>query len=167
MTVHKKFRLARRKAPPRRNVRLAAVRLAHEAVDTGLLSPELGTGILPKVRSDWKSGGNRLTIDQSKTLRQTSSLETARGKRDRTSLALLIGCGLRPAELVGLRTNDLPDQRMEIGIRKAVGANRRSIPWMVLRESLWLTAVGIELGLPTAFFGARLFQSNAFRTLNL
>src|SRR6476661_57777 len=85
-------------APSTINVRLAAVRrLAYEAADNGLLSPELAAGIR-RVKGAKRLGvriGNWLTIDQSKTLLQMSSLETARGKRDRAILSLLIGCGLR------------------------------------------------------------------------
>src|SRR5256884_6804011 len=73
-------------APATINVRLAAVRrLAYEAADTGLLSPELAAGIR-RVKGAKRLGvriGNWLTIDQSKALLQMSSLETARGKRDR------------------------------------------------------------------------------------
>src|SRR6266478_5029788 len=92
-------------APSTINVRLAAVRrLAYEAADTGLLSPELAAGIR-RVKGAKRLGvriGNWLTIDQSKTLLQMSSLETARGKRDRAILSLLIGCGLRRGELIDL-----------------------------------------------------------------
>ena len=92
-------------APSTINVRLAAVRrLAYEAADSGLLSPELAAGIR-RVKGARRLGvriGNWLSIDQSRTLLQMSSLETARGKRDRAILALLIGCGLRRAEVAGL-----------------------------------------------------------------
>jgi hypothetical protein len=47
-----------------------------------------------------------LTVEQSKTL-LSESPDSLRGKRDRATLALLIGCGLRRAELVGLRMEDL------------------------------------------------------------
>src|SRR5512140_2851352 len=71
-------------APSTINVRLAAVRrLAHEAADTGLLSPELAAGIR-RVKGAKRLGvrvGNWLTIDQSRTLLQTSSVETARSNR--------------------------------------------------------------------------------------
>jgi site-specific recombinase XerD len=51
--------------------------------------------------------GNWLTVDQSRTLLGSSPSENLRGKRDRAILALLIGCGLRSAELlVGLGTED-------------------------------------------------------------
>src|ERR1700720_200828 len=58
-------------APSTINVRLAAVRrLAHEAADTGLLSPELAAGI-GRVKGAKRLGvriGNWLTVEQSKTL---------------------------------------------------------------------------------------------------
>src|SRR6201984_967359 len=83
-------------APSTTNVRLAAVRrLAHEAADTGLLSPELAAGI-GRVRGAKRLGvriGNWLTVDQSKTLLAEPRGDSVRGKRDRAILALLIGCG--------------------------------------------------------------------------
>jgi len=91
------------------NVRLAAVRrLAYEASDSGLLSPDLAAGIR-RVKGAKRLGvriGNWLTLDQSKTLLQGSPSSSLRGKRDRAIVALLIGCGLRRAELVGLRMED-------------------------------------------------------------
>ena len=50
--------------------------------------------------------GNWLTVDQSKTLLRESPSHSLRGKRDCAILALLIGCELRRAQLVGLRTED-------------------------------------------------------------
>src|SRR6478736_648348 len=97
-------------APSTINVRLAAVRrLAYEASDTGLLSPDLAAGI-HRVKGAKRLGvriGNWLTIDQSKTLLQRSPTEGLREKRDRVALALLLACGLRRAELVALRKEDL------------------------------------------------------------
>ena len=58
-------------APSTINVRLAAVRrLAFEAADTGLLSPELAAGI-GRVKGAKRLGvriGNQLTVEQSRTL---------------------------------------------------------------------------------------------------
>src|SRR6476620_7840591 len=89
-------------APSTINVRLAAARrLAYEASDTGLLSPDLAAGIR-RVKGAKRLGvriGNWLTTDQSKTLLGKPS-DSLRGKRDRAILALLIGYGLRRAELV-------------------------------------------------------------------
>jgi ABC-type antimicrobial peptide transport system permease subunit len=71
--------------------------------------------------------------------------------------AVLVAIGL-----YGTLSYRVNRRTIEIGVRMAVGAERRSILWMVLRESLWLTAIGIGLGLPLAFFGARLLQSMLF-----
>jgi len=60
-------------APGTINVRLGAVRrLAYEAADTGLLSPELAAGIR-RVKGSKKLGirlGNWLTVDEARTLWQ-------------------------------------------------------------------------------------------------
>jgi len=97
-------------APSTINVRLAAVRrLAYEAADTGLLSPELAAGIR-RVKGAKRLGvriGNWLTAEQGRTLLQSSGSDTLRGKRDRAILSVLLGCGLRRAELVGLSVQDL------------------------------------------------------------
>src|SRR5580693_2800331 len=81
-------------APATINVRLAAVRrLAHEASDTGLRSPELAAGIR-RVKGAKRLGvriGNWLTIEQARDLLQEKPSEGLRGKGDRAILAILIG----------------------------------------------------------------------------
>jgi len=77
-------------APSTINVRLAAVRrLAYEASDTGLLSPELAAGIR-RVKGAKRLGvriGNWLTVEQSRTLLSQPQADDLRGKRDRAILA--------------------------------------------------------------------------------
>src|SRR5215475_471709 len=94
-------------APGTINVRLAAVRrLAYEAADTGLLSPDLAAGIR-RVRGVKKLGmrlGNWLTVEEARALWQLPSVHTVKGRRDRAILAVLLGCGLRRRELIDLTT---------------------------------------------------------------
>src|SRR5499425_268567 len=84
-------------APSTINVRLAAVRrLAYEASDTGLLSPELAAGIR-RVKGAKRLGvriGNWLTVDQSRTLLRESLSDSLRGRRDRAMLALADARGM-------------------------------------------------------------------------
>src|SRR5712672_1049880 len=79
-------------APSTINVRLAAVRrLAFEASDTGLLSPDLAAGIR-RVKGAKRLGirlGNWLTVDEARSLVAEPQENNLRGKRDRAILALL------------------------------------------------------------------------------
>ena len=43
----------------------------------------------------------------------------------------------------------------ELGLRMALGAGRRTVLWMVLREALTLVLVGAAIGLPLAFLAGR------------
>jgi integrase len=45
---------------------------------------------------------NRLSAEEGKRLLRAAQVNTLRGKRDFAMLALLIGCGLRRGELLGL-----------------------------------------------------------------
>ena len=120
-------------APSTINVRLAAIRrLAYEASDSGLLSPELAAGIA-RVKGAKRLGiriGNWLTADQGKALLQDSRSETLRGKRDHAILAVLLGCGLRRAETVAIRIEDLQLREEHWVIADLIGKGRhvRTVP---------------------------------------
>src|ERR1700692_2148405 len=92
------------------NLRLAAVRrLAYEAADCGLLSADLAAGIR-RVKGAKRLGvpvGNWLSAEQGKRLLLTTDSTSLRGKRDYATLAILLGCGLRRAELSALRVEDI------------------------------------------------------------
>lgn len=90
------------------NLRLAAVRrVAFEAADSGLLSPELAAGIrrVKGVRRIGVRVGNWLTVEQAKRLLAVVDRGSLRGKRDYAMIAMLIGFGLRRGELLGLRVD--------------------------------------------------------------
>src|SRR5262252_8405448 len=144
----------RQLAPGTINVRLAAVRrLAYEAADTGLLSPDLAAGIR-RVKGAKKLGmrlGNWLTADEARTLLGESPSDSLRGKRDRAILALLIGCGLRRAELVGLGMEDFQVREEHWVIADLIGKGKhiRTVPvpmWAKRAVDEWTTAAAIKDG---------------------
>ena len=112
-TVVLRYRISleqRQYAPSTINLRLAAVRrIAYEAADSGLLSPELAAGIrrVKGVRRLGVRVGSWLTAEQGKRLLDATGADTLRGKRNHAMLSLLIGCGLRRAELLGLTMNSI------------------------------------------------------------
>ena len=84
-------------------------RLAHEAADAGLLSPELAAGIsrVKGVKQLGFRSGNWLSAEQSSEVLQHACGDSMRDKRDLAMLAMLFGCGLRRSELVGLEFDDI------------------------------------------------------------
>jgi site-specific recombinase XerC len=145
---------ARQLAPATINLRLAAVRrLAYEAADTGLLSPDLAAGIR-RVKGAKKIGvrlGNWLTAEQSCSLLRAAKVDSLKGRRDRAILALLLGCGLRRGEVVNLRLNHLQQREEHWAIVDLVGkaAHIRTVPvpdWVKAAIDGWLTAASITEG---------------------
>ena len=82
-------------APATINQRPAAVRrLAYGAADTGLVSPDLATGIR-RVKGAKRIGvrlGNWLTVEECHRLLRAPDLKGLRGRRDRAILAVMLGC---------------------------------------------------------------------------
>ena len=141
-------------APATINLRLAAVRrLAYEASDSGLLNPDLAAGIR-RVKGAKRLGmrlGNWLTADQGRSLLAAPNRDTLKDKRDHAILALLLGCGLRRAELTGLRVSDLQqrDNHWAIVNLFGKGGHIRTVPvpeWVKEVLNGWLVAAGITEG---------------------
>src|SRR5437868_2698514 len=141
-------------APATINLRLAAVRrMADEAADTGLLSPELAAGIR-RVKGARRIGvrvGNWLSAQEGRRLLATCDAGTLRDVRNRAMLALLIGCGLRRGEVLALRCDAV--QRREahwviVDLRGKAG-HIRTVPmpsWVKAAIDAWTVRAGIRDG---------------------
>ena len=80
-------------------------------------------------------------------------------------LAMVFGAlaaALVAAGLYGTFSYRVNRRTAEIGVRMALGAERGSVLWMIVRESLALSAVGVAVGLPLAFGASRLLESMLF-----
>jgi site-specific recombinase XerC len=136
------------------NQRLAAVRrLAYEAADCGLLSPELAAGIR-RVKGAKQLGhrsGNWLTLEQCTTVLHGITGNDLRSKRDRAMIAVLIGCGLRRAELAALEVDHVQTRQGHWAIVDLVGkgGHIRTVPmpqWVKHAIDSWTSAAGITNG---------------------
>src|SRR3954471_5653088 len=144
----------RKYAPATINLRLAAVRrIAYEAADAGLLSPELAAGIrrVKGVRRIGVRLGNWLTPEQGRRLLESATPLTAREFRDHAMVAMLIGCGLRRAELLALSLESIQQREEHWVIADLVGkgGHVRTVPipnWVKSTLDAWTAAAAITHG---------------------
>src|SRR5271170_7720013 len=133
------------------NQRLAAVRrLAYEAADSGLLSPELAAGIrrAKGLKQLGSRTGNWLTCDQARLLLEKADGEDLRNVRDVAMIAILLGCGLRRAELASLRKEDIQVRQGHWAIVDLIGkgGHVRTVPvptWVKELVDRWLLAAKV------------------------
>jgi len=164
-TVRYRMHLQSRKlAPGTVNLRLGAVRrLAYEATDCGLLSPDLAAGIR-RVKGVKKLGvrmGNWLNAEQGEALWRAPDAERRKGKRDRALLAVLLACGLRRHEAVELSFSHLQQREQHSAIVDLMGkaGHTRTVPmpdWVKAVLDVWLKDAGLTSGrqLSLMFLGA-------------
>jgi len=141
-------------APATINLRLAAVRrVAYEAADVGLLSPELAAGIrrVKGVRRIGVRLGNWLTPEQGRRLLECAAPSTPRELRDHAMIAMLIGCGLRRAELLALRLESIQQREEHWVIADLVGkaGHVRTVPiptWVKAAVDAWTAAAAMTNG---------------------
>ena len=133
---------------------LAAVRrLAHEAADAGLLSPELAAGIsrVKGVKQLGFRAGNWLSAEECSVVLSRTFGTSLRAKRDYAMLAILFGCGLRRSELVGLEMDEVQMRQGHWVVVDLIGkgGHIRTVPipvWVKAALDSWTAATGITEG---------------------
>lgn len=116
-------------------------------------SPDLAAGIR-RVKGAKKFGvriGNWLTAEQGRRLLNTFDQNTLRGIRDYAMTAVMLGCGLRRAEVAGLVIQDL-QQREEHWVFADLlgkGGHVRTVPvpfWIAAALHTWMAEANIADG---------------------
>jgi predicted permease len=79
-----------------------------------------------------------------------------------TSLFSGIALLLASLGLYGSISYAVTRRTSEIGIRMALGADRGSVLWLIMRDALTLLAIGLAIGLPLALLAARGLQTMLF-----
>jgi len=136
------------------NLHLSAIRrLADESAESGWLSPEHAIGIrrVKGVKRLGRKMGNWLTRNQAQELVNAASKNNLRGWRDGAMLGLLLGCGLRRSEVVGLNLDQLQSREGRWVIVNLVGKGKRlrTIPvpsWSKALLDAWLRHSGVSEG---------------------
>ena len=143
-----------RKARPPSTLRLASVRkLAEEGSDNGLLAGEIAAAI-GRVKGAKRLGvraGNWLDIRQTEQLLALPDAGTLKGKRDRALLAMLVGCGLRRSEVVGLTVKHIQQRDGRSAVVDLIGKHGRirTVPmpgWAKGAVDEWANAAAIAEG---------------------
>ena len=120
-------------------------RLAHEAADSGLLSPELAAGIsrVKGVKQLGFRSGNWLSAEQSSEVLKHACGDSMRAKRDYAMLAMLFGCGFRRSELVGLELDEIQMRQGHWAVVDLIGkgGHIRTVPipeWVKAALDQWI-----------------------------
>jgi site-specific recombinase XerD len=136
------------------NQKLSAIRkLATEAEDNGLIDSRVANGIRA-VRGIPQRGtrtGNWLTKEEAQMWLECPDIRTLKGLRDRAILSVLIGCGLRRAEVSILAFVHIQQRESRWAIVDIVGKRdkMRTIPmpsWAKSAIDSWVYAAGIKEG---------------------
>ena len=114
------------------------------------------------ILAEWDNKLNaQVSIESPTTLDDEvkSTMAVARMASTLTSLFSLTALLLAAIGLYGVMSYAISRRTHEIGIRMALGAPQRSVLRLVLQQGLWLTGIGIGVGLTAAVFRTRLLQS--------
>jgi integrase len=136
------------------NSHLSAIRrLADESAESGWLTPELAIGIrrVQGVKRLGRKIGNWLSRNQAQELVNAASKTNLRGWRDGAIVGLLLGCGLRRSEVVGLTLEQLQIREGRWVIVDLIGKGRRlrTVPvpsWSKQLLDAWLSHSDVSEG---------------------
>lgn len=136
------------------NLALSAIRkLATEAVDNGYLDPTAAAGVerVPGVSRHGVRTGNWLIREQAQRLIDAPDISKLKGLRDRAILAVMVGGGLRRAEVARLKWGDVQMREARWVIVDLVGkGNRvRTVPipsWVKVTLDVWRDGLAGRLG---------------------
>ncbi|MBV8807375.1 MAG: ABC transporter permease [Acidobacteriaceae bacterium] len=115
-------------------------------------------GILPSIRRDLQAFDRNLQVLSLAPVRvlMDESIANERLIAQLCGFFGILALFLAATGLYGVMAYATSRRTNEIGVRMALGAERRRIVWMVLRETMLILTVGIAIGLPVALLTTRL-----------
>jgi ABC-type antimicrobial peptide transport system permease subunit len=126
-------------------------------------TPSHGVAVLPAIRRIFMEDVQAPLL----SVEPMSQLIGASVAQQRFNMLLLCGFGLislvlGAAGLYGVMSYTVAQRTKEIGVRMALGAERRDIARLVLRDAGFLVGVGLAVGAAVALAGARILTSLLF-----
>jgi predicted permease len=120
--------------------------------------------LLPAVQQQVKAVDRSATIVGASTLSEelNNSIAPARMATILTSLFGLLALLLASVGLYGVMVYSVTRRTREIGIRMALGAQRWEVLGLVLRDGIAIVALGVALGMASAFAATRLIVSQLY-----
>lgn len=106
----------------------------------------------------------KLVADDMRTMEEQIDLSVSNAR----TLALLAGCFsalallMTAVGLYGVLAFATAQRTREIGIRMALGSQRRAVVMLVMREMAMTSVIGVAVALPAAFGLSRLFRSQLY-----
>jgi putative ABC transport system permease protein len=105
-----------------------------------------------------------VTLAQIGTMEEALDVSVSQPRFNAMLLALFAGIALLLAAvgIYGLIAYSVVQRTHEIGVRMALGAARRDVVRMIVRQGLFLAAIGVAFGLTGAFLLTRLLKTMLF-----
>jgi putative ABC transport system permease protein len=137
--------------------------LEHSAMLVRTRSGVAPLSVAEPVKQSLATAGNVATT-KVRTMDQVSLDSTARQNFNLLLLGIFAGMALLLAAIgiYGVMSYNVGQRRHEIGIRGALGASRRDILLLVLKQALRLAILGIAIGITAAFGLTRFLRAELF-----
>jgi predicted permease len=122
------------------------------------------TTIFPALRARIREMDPNLPVFAMRTVQEdlNDTLVTERMTANLSAIFGFLATLLAIIGLYGVMAYSVARRTREIGIRMALGALEGKVVWMVMKEVLWLVAIGVVAALPAAFALTRLVRAQLY-----